>query len=534
MTGKEAERRAAMPWETECPCPLPEEAGFSPQEIWAWEKRLSLGLVADMSEYSKTDKAGDDPNKAENWPKTRVLSEKFLRTILFHEPYKSAAPRPYIRISCARIPDALDFQGFALDAELGVHQSLFEGKIIFLGLTAKRLLSFQGSTFEEVFVADRLTVGGTLFLSGGATFKQDVRLLGASVGGNLETDSSTFEGEFTADGLTVGGDLFLSDVATFKQDVRLVGAKIGGDLTTAGSTFEGTFRADSLTVGGNLFLRGMKRFGDAEILGARIGGVLDLSGSTYDGHVNLTGTTVKGDILLASTKHKPPKWQQGARLTLRNVTAGALQDTEDAWRRQEGGDGDLVPLDLTGFDYERLGGLLAGEGGNIAHRPTDWFVKWIESPENHDKFFNPQPYQHLAATLRTGGQPDKADSILYAAKNHQLRAGDVGGWTKVKLWLLRGLIGYGYYNYRAVPWFLALVVLGALLVGFSVDLTAQYTAVFDRFWYSFDMALPIVKLNAEHKKHIAENWVAVYFYAHKMLGFVLASLLVAGLSGLTK
>jgi len=181
-----------------------------------------------------------------------------------------------------------------------------------------------------------------------------------------------------------------------------------------------------------------------------------------------------------------------------------------------------------------LGGLNAAEGENIATRPADWFVKWIESPENHDKLFNPQPYQHLAATLRAGGQPDKADSILYAAKNHQLRAGNTGGWTKIKLRLLRGLIGYGYYNYRAVLWFLAVVVLGTVLAGYSVDLTAQYAAVADRFWYSFDMALPIVELNGDHKKRIAENWVAVYFYVHKMLGFVLASFLVAGLSGLTK
>ncbi|GEM_PF-4623049 len=63
------------PWEETCRQDLPPEAGFSTQERWAWTQRLCLGLEADMSEFSDDDGAGCNPNKADNWPETRVLSE---------------------------------------------------------------------------------------------------------------------------------------------------------------------------------------------------------------------------------------------------------------------------------------------------------------------------------------------------------------------------------------------------------------------------------------------------------------------------
>ena len=51
--------------------------------------------------------------------------------------------------------------------------------------------------------------------------------------------------------------------------------------------------------------------------------------------------------------------------------------------------------------------------------------------------------------------------------------------------------------------------------------------------YSFDMLLPIIRLREKHYQ-IDLGWVRYYFYLHKIAGFVLASFLIAGLSGLTK
>jgi hypothetical protein len=50
------------------------------------------------------------------------------------------------------------------------------------------------------------------------------------------------------------------------------------------------------------------------------------------------------------------------------------------------------------------------------------------------------------------------------------------------------------------------------------------------------MLLPIIKLNKKHEdviQHLPEG-VRWYFYVHQIVGYVLASFLVAGLAGLTK
>ena len=52
--------------------------------------------------------------------------------------------------------------------------------------------------------------------------------------------------------------------------------------------------------------------------------------------------------------------------------------------------------------------------------------------------------------------------------------------------------------------------------------------------YSFDMLLPIVRLREEHYKTDLHGFARYYFYGHKILGYVLASFLIAGISGVTK
>jgi hypothetical protein len=66
------------------------------------------------------------------------------------------------------------------------------------------------------------------------------------------------------------------------------------------------------------------------------------------------------------------------------------------------------------------------------------------------------------------------------------------------------------------------------------------------FFASLDQLLPIITLNKAHDVLIFGDssatppvdpqpyWVLVYFYVHKILGWVLGSFIVAGLAGLTQ
>jgi hypothetical protein len=56
----------------------------------------------------------------------------------------------------------------------------------------------------------------------------------------------------------------------------------------------------------------------------------------------------------------------------------------------------------------------------------------------------------------------------------------------------------------------------------------------DGIAYSLDMLLPIMKLREGHADIDLKGWARYWFYLDKLMGYVLASFLIAGLSGLTK
>ena len=95
------------------------------------------------------------------------------------------------------------------------------------------------------------------------------------------------------------------------------------------------------------------------------------------------------------------------------------------------------------------------------------------------------------------------------------------------------LDGFVYHNFYVLPWVLFLCGLGML----TLHRSGQDVAHRMKYWglcYSIDMLLPIIELHKPHYDIALEGWVRVYFYVHKIFGYLLASFLIAGLSGLTK
>ena len=240
----------------------------------------------------------------------------------------------------------------------------------------------------------------------------------------------------------MAGSLFMRGGANF-QKVRLIGAKVGAQLSAKGSTFEGRFNADRLEVTGDLSMRDGASFNDVDLSGAVIGGSLWLRDSDFYGHLDLTSVLIGDELDLNSPRrvvHRnpgdenfpPPRWNERARLTLRNAQVGALNDTEDAWGLQPG------RLDLVGFTYDRLGGVWATKDSAMSARSTEWLRAWLAKQVGFSTSYNPQPFEQLAKVLRESGYPGKADAILFAARDHQ-RDSPATPWTsKVKLWLLWG------------------------------------------------------------------------------------------------
>ena len=192
-----------------------------------------------------------------------------------------------------------------------------------------------------------------------------------------------------------------------------------------------------------------------------------------------------------------------------------------------------MDLDLQGFSFQNFTALDSDQRSNIALRSSDWWVRWLA----RDKEFTPQPYQQLAATLKQAGQVDKSNDVLYAQKRREFDE----AWRHwhffefVSLgsqWLFIGF-GIGYLLLlHSLFWVFFFVLLGVFVMrryGQTALSLPKYPIA-----YSFDMLLPLVKLRDDHYKIPLYGPARTYFYFHKIIGFLLASFVVAGLTGLTK
>ncbi len=564
---------------------------WTDQEKWVW-KKLRSGQNANLNEYDSLSKGPwlsskwfnpkkDEDFKDDNKWKNRIISSEFLETILLDEPYKGELTRKGVTIIGAWFKDNIDLSFAPVKHFFGLAQCRFESHVNLTSLKASSAISFDsskfatatllearisgqlnlsGSTFSNKLDMNGLQVDSSLFMHNGATFSE-VDLMSAKIGGQLTMTGSTFSGAVDMDSLQVDGSLSMRDGATFSE-INLVSAKIGGQLTMTGSTFSAKLDMDGLQVGSSLFMRDGATFSEVNLVSSQIGGELRMDGSTFSGEINmdsmrlgshlfvrkatfekpielifakieghlilrgsvlntlnLTGTTIKGDLALGLDEDSVPKWAKGSRLMLRNTKVGALIVTKTSWPDD---------IDLVGFQYSRLGGYFEeGEPAmNVAK--IDWFEDWLKK----QKTFSPQPYEQLAAVLREEGREQKARDILYAKRERQRLEEEHTQWRSVFLWIMKYVIGYGYRIHRVGGWVLAFTLIGAYVLYASGEGAAHGMPL--GLSYSLDMLLPIIKLRGFHYTFDLGGWAQYYFYFHKMVGYILASFLVAGLSGLTK
>jgi hypothetical protein len=205
-----------------------------------------------------------------------------------------------------------------------------------------------------------------------------------------------------------------------------------------------------------------------------------------------------------------------SKLKLLNTKVGILQDSRNSWPED---------LELNGFTYDRLGNFISDNGNDLANRNISWFIEWM----GKQKKYSPQPYEHLAKILRQDGRKKEAREILFAGKSREHSESRWGAYIWLSLlWIF---IGYGYYIYCALYWALGLVFMGTLVLRW-------FSKHKLRFWglaYSIDMLLPIIQLRKYHYDSIElEGWVRVYFYGHKMFGYILALFIITGLTGIVK
>jgi len=155
-----------------------------------------------------------------------------------------------VQIRGAVIEGALDFEGCTLATEIHLHDCELTDTLTLLDAST-RTVDLGGSLCHDIH-ADGVEIRGDLFLHDSFVARGVVRLLGAKITSTLECYGSRFEGRddqgvsLQCDGMQVGGDVPLSEGIHVHGEVKLVGATIGGDVVCTGGTF-GTIRKEEIT-----------------------------------------------------------------------------------------------------------------------------------------------------------------------------------------------------------------------------------------------------------------------------------------------
>jgi hypothetical protein len=376
-------------------------------------------------------------------------------------------------------------------------------------------LLMTGVSFSGPLNMKGIRVGGDLAMDGKAQF-QAVSLPDADVGSNMHLEGAHVAGPLTMPAAHVGHLLALGRLAQFDDEVNLQYARIDGGLALTQSRFAKGVYLDGITIGQSLSIND-----DATILGplrmtfAHVGANVDLTSGRFNS-VDFTGTTIGAEIRLATKGYAAISWGPSARLTLRNVSAKALQDLPNAWPTE---------LDLEGFTYQQLGGYReAGDANDVTSRDAATFVDWLAK----QPLYSPQPYRTLADVLRAAGYADKAKAVLYAGSLRDWHGSSGLDW----LWqaMRWAIIGFALYPQRAGIWILVLVPLGAVIFGFDPSVRLRAMRFVDRLIYSFDALLPFVTLRIEHGAFDLQAWPKYYLYFHKVMGYVLIAFLLAALT----
>ncbi len=527
--------RPARPNETVCPTPLLQNApgSWRPQEIWSWNERICLGMVADLSEYLTEARGGCNVSEVGGWSKRRILTPEFVQLILFYEPFRSVMPRHGFRVRCAEFVDTLDLSDGQFDHAIKIENSYFAK-----GIKANNLKSGQDFSLEEsrltrpvttlgepysvvagrpeALTARNMQIDGSIILKT-ARFETGADLSGSLIGGNLDASGgAVFGRDLNLYGLHVDGNVYLSQ-SVFDRNIILVGADVAGEVAANESAVKADLNAYRLRVGGDLQVR-QAHLINVYLLGAQIGANLDLRDTSFVGRFDLTGGNVDGDLILATSELTWDKADfQTSRnsvsdlepaLILRNVSAESLQDTREWW-------GEIKSLDLLGFAYERIGGLKGAAQETMANRDIDWIVQqWIE--KQPESTITAQPYQQLANTLRRYGHHDLADEVVVRLNDH-LRENSESLETRISL-SLAWLFDYGKSPYWAFIYFALLVLIGGVL--FERTPEGRGWSFPDRFLFTFDALLPAVSLRKAHGEIEIKNWVRYYFYFLQISGYI--------------
>jgi hypothetical protein len=489
------------------------------------------------------------------------------------------ATAPRIVLSRCMVMGGLTGDFLVITKELQLKASVFEGVVRLAGAAINGSLSCTGAQLtgtdgdSNALFANRMKVGGGLFLDQGFRAGGVIRLLGVDITGQLSCRGARLMGTdrggnaFVGNRMKVGGDVLFDQGFSAGGAVRLAGADITGSLACRGAQLTGTDRAsnalvgDGMRVGGDMILdQGFTAAGVVQLAGADITGQLDCRGAQLTGTDRASNALVGDGMKVGGQFH----WAPGSPVRgLVDLERAAVHRLDDDWSLLDDKD---VPdahwppagqLRLAGFTYDGFG----GEHQASWRQRLDWIRRsHTTATDTTPAAFAAQPYEQLARVYREAGQEREARQVAIARRNDLRRYGNLTRPRNLGNWLLDKTIRHGYQPLRAVGLLVAVYV--AVLLVFwgaqhqdsvivpakdtknltTVPTASRCSPAYPCFYpagYAVDVVVPIINLRQ------AENWrpnghadwgwayIAVAWVATG-LGWAFTTLAVAGYTGLVR
>jgi hypothetical protein len=414
---------------------------------------------------------------------------------------------------------------------------LARGTVILRGAAIRGQLNCSGGKFRKSLNCDGMTVDGDVLLREGFAAMGEVRLRGAKIGGDLGCHKAVLANSkayaLVGDAMQVKGSVFMCEGFRAEGEVRLDGAVLGGQFSCTDAQFINprgyALGADGISVAGDLFMRGNFR---------------------ADGKISLRNARIDRNLVLGG---RADAWKP-TMLDLRSATAGTLSDDPNTWSQK----GNLW---INGFVYHAI--------SDDAPKDPRKRLIWLRLQTG----FSPLPYEQFASFLRSVGDDEAAKDILFAKNKDkaQLTKLSLSEWWWYKVF--GRLIGYGYKPWRAFWIGLLIIVLGAVFfhggwvagVMSPTDKDAyasthsegnrSYSHDYPKFCslvYSLEVFVPVIDLcqarywlpNANKTGGLApkSRWafsisgrhLRWWFWFQRLVGWVLTTLFVVGLTGLIR
>lgn len=471
--------------------------------------------------------------------------------------------------------------------------STFHGEVDVVGANIGGTLKCAGASFSNIggqsLVIANADIKGGLNLSPNFVSYGEVRLDGATIRGTVDCGGGKFFNSpnscLSMDGVDVKGNVFLRQGFESHGIVRLLEARIGQQLDCHEGHFDNcggqSLQMDGIEVKGLLTLKKCGFRGEVRLTSATVHGTLDCTGAEFLNYggmaIKANGARVSGSAIFTDGVNIEGivymvgisvdgylRWSKlrshnKVELDLRSSNLGTLADDELSWPTSG-------RLHLEGLKYRDIS----------PEPPSDPYqrIKWVRLQPELDQTATPvrfpaQPYSYLAEVLRNHGNEGTSRDVLVQMELDS--GGQLSSIWAVPRWLANRLywltVGYGYLPWRAAWWVLGFILVGGFFFqsgkkhGLIVpsdkdaidtatnDLRVGYP-VFSPWIYSLEVLTPLLKLGQQDYwtpaaqlgnpyglwiwRRPTGTWLRRYQWFHIIVGWCLATALVAGLAGMLR